>query len=504
MIKQYLQISALLLSSMAVGQSVSDGLMIGMQDAYGSARFRAVSGAFGAVGGDLSALTVNPAGSTVFSTHYFGLSLANTNNSNNSSFNNSTGNDRDFDLALNQGGMVFVYENIDPNASVNKFAWGLNYDATRNYDDRTFVSGINDVSISEYFLSYAQGEILDNFQLRTDETIDGLYRFLGENGGFGLQQGFLGYQSFIIEPLDDNDVNNTEYTSNIAAGNFNQQLLQILDGRQSKFSINVGAEIRSKLNVGLNLNFHGIDQNRYSQFAEQNNNSGAVDAVRFNNDLQTNGNGFSLQLGAIYKLTPALRIGASYESPTWYTLEETLLQEVSARRIDGSGFITEVIAPDVLNVFAPYQLRTPGSFTGSAAYIFEKKGFISVDYMIRDYTQLRFPNNDIGFSLNNQEIAQSLTTAASLRVGGEYLLERLSLRAGYRFEQSPYENGQTIGDLTGFSAGVGYIWGASRLDLSYNRSERSYEQQFFNQGLTSTATIDNVQNNITLTYGFQF
>jgi hypothetical protein len=36
----------------------------------------------------------------------------------------------------------------------------------------------------------------------------------------------------------------------------------------------------------------------------------------------------------------------------------------------------------------------------------------------------------------------------------EYKIEKLSLRAGYRIEQSPYKNKTTVGDLTGYSGGL--------------------------------------------------
>jgi long-subunit fatty acid transport protein len=49
----------------------------------------------------------------------------------------------------------------------------------------------------------------------------------------------------------------------------------------------------------------------------------------------------------------------------------------------------------------------------------------------------------------------------------EYKIEKLSLRAGYRIEQSPYKNKTTVGDLTGYSGGLGYNFGSTKIDLSY-------------------------------------
>jgi long-subunit fatty acid transport protein len=51
------------------------------------------------------------------------------------------------------------------------------------------------------------------------------------------------------------------------------------------------------------------------------------------------------------------------------------------------------------------------------------------------------------------------------RIGAEYKIEKL--RAGYRIEQSPYKNKTTVGDLTGYSGGLGYNFGSTKIDSSY-------------------------------------
>ena len=59
--------------------TTNDALRYAVNNLTGTARFRAMSGAFGALGGDFSALNVNPAGSVVFSNHQLGLTLSNFN-----------------------------------------------------------------------------------------------------------------------------------------------------------------------------------------------------------------------------------------------------------------------------------------------------------------------------------------------------------------------------------------------------------------------------------------
>jgi long-subunit fatty acid transport protein len=111
-------------------------------------------------------------------------------------------------------------------------------------------------------------------------------------------------------------------------------------------------------------------------------------------------------------------------------------------------------------------LQTPSKLTGSFAYVLER-GLISIDYAIKDYSKTKFkPESDSYYNGLNNYMKQYLTIP-ELRIGAEYKIEKLSLRAGYRIEQSPYKNKTTVGDLTGYSGGLGYNFGSTKIDLSY-------------------------------------
>jgi long-subunit fatty acid transport protein len=95
-----------------------------------------------------------------------------------------------------------------------------------------------------------------------------------------------------------------------------------------------------------------------------------------------------------------------------------------------------------------------------------------------------------------------LTDASTYRIGGEYKHEQFSFRGGYRFEESPYKNGVTVGDLTGYSFGIGYNFGNTKLDLTFDKSSRTNETQLYNVGLIDTVLIDRINSNLTLSLSF--
>jgi len=487
----------------AQSQEIIDAVRFSQENLNGTARFRAMSGAFGALGGDLSSINVNPAGSAIFANNQMGITLSNNSTKNNSNYFGSTNTEKDNSFNLNQAGLVFVFNNNNRNnQGWNKFSFAINYDNKNNFNNTIGSFGINPTnSIGNYFVQYANGIPLNSFK-------DSYY----ENLSPAAQQAFLGYNAFIIDPAN-NDPNPNEYISNIAeGGNYYQENTVTTKGYNGKLSFNAAASCNDKFYIGINLNSHFVDYTQSSVFYEDNNNplpstptSYRVNKVQFNNDLYTYGSGFSFQLGVIGKITPEARIGLAYESPTWYKLNDELTQRLVAVSANTSGALDpDVVNPNTTNVYAPYKLQTPGKLTGSFAYVFGKKGLISIDYSRKNYGNTKFkPEYDTYYQNLNNTMDQTLAKTNEIRIGGEYKIEKLSLRAGYRFEESPYNDKKNIGDLNSYSAGLGYNFGGTRADISYAYAKRNSYQRFFNQGLTDGTYVNSITNTVSLTLLFE-
>lgn len=480
-------------------QDISDATRYAQDNLNGTARFRAMGGAFGALGGDLSSLNVNPAGSAVFTNNQAAFTLTNYDTKNNSNYFESQTSAKDNTFTLNQTGLLFVFKNRNPNSDWKKFSMGFNYDNANNYNNTVFSAGINPTnSVANYFLSYANGVPLDVLE-------NGYYADLNN----GAQQAFLGYQSYMINPVNENP-NNSEYTSNVPAGvNYYQENGVYSSGYNGKFTFNMATQYKDILYLGMNLNLNTINYRRTSYFYESNNNPVGIDYqiknVHFDNQLYAYGSGFSFQVGAIAKVTKSIRLGAAYESNIWYNICEEFSQQIATV----SRNAVETLPPDVvdplfINVYAPYKLQTPGKFTGSFAYIFGQSGLISIDYSIKDYGNTVFkPENDPYYRGLNTTMSNQMTTNGELRVGGEYKIKQLSLRAGYRYEGSPYKNGVTIGDLNSYSGGLGYNFGATKVDLSYSFAERDSQKAAFSQGFTDYTKLNTRYNNVSMTFLFE-
>ena len=290
-------------------QDITDAIRFSQENLNGTARFRAMGGAFGALGGDFSSLNVNPAGSAIFANNQvtFTLNSFGTNNKSNYFGTKTDENSSTFDI--NQFGGVFVLKNTDRSSDWKKFSFAMNYENSNNFDNAVFSAGTNPNSIGNYFTYYANingGESLSNLQLQSGENITDLYDYLGSNYGFGSQQAFLGYQGYIIDEASNYDENtNRNYVSLIpSGGNYYQENYFESNGYNGKLTFNASGQYKDKFYFGVNINTHFIDYKQSTSFYEENTNNlfSGVQRLRFDNELNTFGNGVSFQLGAIAKV----------------------------------------------------------------------------------------------------------------------------------------------------------------------------------------------------------
>lgn len=477
-------------------QNINDVANYGTENLHGTARFQSMSGAFGALGGDLSAININPAGSAVFNNSYITAS-AFINNVNNSSFylNGNRSTDESLNLNINQLGAVFVLKNKIDNGW-KKIAISINYNIVNNFDDEFFVSGNSNQSIGEYFRNYAQGVRLENLYIQDHEFIEDAYLNIGSDLGYGPQQAFLGYQSYIINPNDEANPNNTSYSLNGDFTSLNQRYSVVTTGLNSKFMANIAAQYGDNLYLGASLNLNVVDRRRTTLLDEdQYSAASPLQFVQFDNYLRTYGNGVSFSLGGIARLNEMFRLGASYQSPTWYNLTDELSQSISTNLADPE---IDFIDDSLINIFPDYKIKVPAKLTASAALVLGQSGLISFDYGYQNMANSKLGPSSDEFSFENDQIKNTLQAVSTYKIGGEYKINQLSFRGGYRFEESPYKNGTMLGDLTGFSLGAGYNFGITRFDLAFSQSQRDIDYQLFETGLTNTASIDKITTNVTL------
>lgn len=432
-------------------------LIFSRDDGNGSVRFVSMGGAYGALGGNVTAMTVNPAGISVFrqsnasvtfqsrSTNY----LANY-------YGNSTATRQDV-VKISNAGSVFYFEDVTSD-EWSRFALGFNY------------------------------------------------RILADFNTIFSAKGNSGFASFNQYPLDNGEVPiRYEFAEE-------QNFLNDYRGELTELSFSLSGVLEGKVHLGAGLNFYNLTFSQQVILTEDNNDgNGNSLRARFYQENFTTGAGFSISAGVIYKPFDAFRFGLSYQSPSWFN---EITENTNITNNDGFMGDTQIeVSTDDRGVYDNtvgfnlpaqgllYRLRTPSKVTSSAAIVFGKFGLISFDYLTRNYRSLNLSGDD--FSRENQFFATKLRKTNSINSGTEWRIGRLSIRAGYRYEQSPNADLSKSDDLQSYSFGFGYNFDSLRFNFGYTTSNRTGLYDFYpqyNQIEPTQLEIDTTR----ITIGFSF
>ena len=498
MFKKFIYVYLLLsISFTGYSQTFEDVLRYSSYFHEGTARFNSMGGAFGALGGDLSAISINPASSSIFIDSEFGVTLNYKNLKISNRLNNYKTSSKNDYYSYGGAGVVLVYENRK-----SKFSVAYNNHILGDFDSSFNISGNNNNGIDNYFLYYADGIPSEDLLIYDGETSQSVYTFLGDNYGFADQQAFLGYQSFIINDSGDNYNN---YITNAQYNNLDQNLDIFRTGNHFKHSINLGFSFNNHLFTGININMHETlfeETKVFEEFGYAENSN--VQRIFFKEDLLAYGTGFSFQLGSIIKIKQ-LRVGLSYSTPTILKIEEENSQIIETDIIEKDGLTTYRIDPNTINMYDEYELRLPSKSLFSLAYIFGSRGLLSFDYEITKFNESKFDDsngNDSYLNSLNYSIKNNMAgISESIRFGGEYRLKNLNLRAGYFFYKGA--DLDLKNKISGLSAGVGINYGYLDVDIGITKYSDFIKNRLYTRGLTNKYEIDKDRYSVYASFSFK-
>ena len=489
----------LILSYSLNAQSLNDFLKISIDNPVGSARFESMGGAFGALGGDLSAINVNPAGSAVFNDNQYEFTLSNSKKSTKSYYYSDTSVKNKNKFSANQGGGVWIFKNYG-GGNINKISFGVNAQTNNSYYDNFEIKGKNQFnSIDKFFLNNTNGVTVSDVSVGTNESTSEVYKFLGEYYGFSAQQAFLAYQGYLI---DFDDSNNTFYSLARYNNGVDQQYTSDSKGYNNKYNLNIAIQFKEDFYFGLNINTHEVYIENYTRLFESNfDEDSAIKSILFENRLTTYGEGFSFQIGALRKFNK-LRIGVSYQSPTWYTLWDETSQYLETESVDLNGLnYRDIVDPRITNLYPKYKLNSPSSITLSSALVIGKIGLLSLDVISKDYSKIKVkPKKE--FTDSNNLIKSQLQSTLNFKIGSEIRLNKLSLRAGFNSIESPLTN--FTENSTSLAYGFGYDFGNTLINFSHKTLEQSKNHQLFDTGLSDIALLESTKSISSLSIVFKF
>lgn len=460
--KLYIILGLLLATSAAFAQFEEDALRFSRLSVYGTARSAAMGGAFGALGGDLSTLSTNPAGIGVFRKSEF--SFTPYMNFGNTKSGNRSVDDASFQIG-NLGGVISFY---NPNFDWRGFNFGINYTNMNNFNRKLDQEVVN--STSSLLDVYAASSSYPSF-IPSEDLLP-----YSES---------LAYQSYLMNQVKTGD-GSLIYQSVLTEGELVNQYKMIKeDGYQGEYALSFGTNYKDKLYLGMTIGLQSVYykmSSTYTEYAALNSPS-ELDFYDYYEYQKINGVGTNLKFGIIYRPIPEVRIGASIHTPTWYNMNYTYDSHIysqfttSSDPITGRDQASYEAYPDYV-LKRDYDMKTPWRAILSVATVLQQKAILSMDYEYVDYRSARFSDasDNLNYGQTNQNIKDLYRGGHNLRVGAEYRFNTtFSLRGGYNYQASPYKdsgfnfvNSISGGDkLQAFSGGFGLNFGQFYCDAAY-------------------------------------
>ena len=528
-------------------QDAFDVLQMSQTELRGTSRFMSMAGAFGALGGDLSTLTQNPAGIGVYRNSDLGITMSLDFNSTKSGVDKM--NQTKFNVNnVGYVGAIRLDSEVVPNLN-----FGITYNRLQSFN-RHYIGGVADIPTSmsnfiadefvnvpgyvigdltrtsnfnPYFDGYAPWAAVTTYDMPTANGSAGIINANSYEGGGGYYlQGLYG------------------------GGTYGNAFYEVDErGHADEFNIAFGGNFAHKLYWGLDFGILDLDYRSFQAYDEELENPyimvddndmlhtdisnvGTRADWGLYNYLHSEGTGVNFKFGLIWRPTQALRIGAAFHTPTFYDMKDTYYVEADMKAyIDGNAiYHANKGSNDGYDYSSSYTLSTPWHFMGSVAGVIGTSGIVSLDYECVANESMRI-GDDRGNNYPDvtENVKYYFKPSHIIRLGGEYRVNpNWSLRAGYSIKTTQVEKGvdnydyniATVGtnpayqydnNVHNITCGVGYRHKAFYADMAFVHKIRQSVYNAFspiNDNLgyepNVSADVTDHNNRVSLTVGMRF
>ena len=514
--KKYIFVLVLVLSiSYSFAQNHIDALRYSQQFYSTTAKSDAMGNSLSALGADMSAFSINPAGIAVFKSAQFTFTPNFIINNSQGSYAGSSRSENKYGITVSNIAYVGV---IPLNGLFKTINFGVAYNSYNDYRKKTIISGDNpNGSILDYFIYNANSDRYSAFRedlawrgwlINYDDVAGEYWSFVSDDGTYGENQ--------------RNEI--------------------VTKGGSGEFVLSLGGNIADKLYLGMSLGFTSVNFKEESVYSESNfpilysddaNSPG--DSIQVNPNrldykqtLVSEGSGINGKFGFIYQPFKFLRLGGAIHTSTGYKFNDDYQTSmyVDYPVADSNGYYD--YEPDTANAFT-WRLQTPFRANFGTAFIIDAhqigKFFtvpmtFTIDYEYVDYSRTKMrPDyySDYSFDNENYTTKDLLQASHGIRAGAEFNFGFMKLRGGYAVYSNPFKGNTDFfdGAKSIYSGGVGFASDHSFIDFSYSYAQSDETMYLYNAGnvfpydpmgdqTEPTATVKNAKQFIKVTLGLRF
>ena len=494
-------------STTMMAQDMFEATNFATKDLNGTARYVGMGGALGALGGDISLMNTNPAGTGLFRKSDAAFTVGGL-----FGHKGTLGHDGSR-MSLDNAGIIISLPTDE--GSVKYVNFGVNYVKNKNFlfNQDTPIQNLNvgSVNLSQTY----QIANLAN-QAYNNNVWDGALADMGaplyDDNGNLTKYGLIG-ENFITD-ASGQDV----FTGYTGFGADQANMRKSTYGGISQADINLSFNVLDKYFFGASVGLYDINYNRESFYEELIAlPDGTTAFYDFNNWYKTTGDGVDVKLGFICRPIDdsPFRFGLTVHTPTWYKMED----------FNGSMLhVNDVLISEKTYDPYYYDLRTPWKLGGSLGYTIDNYFAIGAEYEYQDLSSMKYSEDGYQtnyFRTQNDWMNKCLKGQHTFKVGMEVKpTNEFSIRAGYNYVSAPmkeeaykllaYDSPFTETDFTNwkatnrFTVGLGYRYKGGYIDFAYQYSGQKGDFYAFDDVDLKPTEIENNRSQIMCTLGFRF
>lgn len=386
------------------------------------------------------------------------------------------------------------------------------FDRSADFENRNQLSSVSDifpplndeVSVERFAPGESPQELFFGQQVVETDTAEYLVDFDPDGDG-SIQRplSYVAFQAFGIDffpaAYDSTAGPASGFLPIVPAGTQFQQAGDLSEsGTLREWNFGGAWEAEKNLMLGLSANIVTGSYELRDTFVEIDDNDEAIgfNELQFTRRQTSDLTGFNVRGGISFEGS-LFRIGLSVETPTWYSVTDKTSLQMQTTFDNGDRFgYGDDSDENVGRTEFEYTLNTPWRI-GAGAALNVADATLLVDAMFVDWTQLKLSTSDDRgvFDAANRLINDHFRPVVHTRIGLEYDLDPLTLRAGFAYQPSPVslpdvspEAGSRNLDLQGTNAvsertryypsvGLGYQ-ASEQLHFDLSWTQERFEDRF--------------------------
>jgi len=385
-----------------------------------TSRSAGVGNSFGAFGGDFSSIYTNPAGLGIYRKSEFAFTPSFSLFNFKSEYFGQKSEDYSTRFGINHLGFVITSNSFDNNSMGITFAFG--YIKQNLYNTNRIISGKNNyTSLSDYFMTYAEGKTVDE--------LDPFYEWVA-------------YDAYIIDEYEPG-----KYETPVPVPIYQRKTFDV-GGGLSEYSTALAFNFENNLYFGLSFSLFNYNYNETKKHYEEDiDNLSDFNHFTFTEDLQSKGTGLSARLGVISRPVDFFRIGFSASLPIVLKVKDRFTTSMISYFDNGSkyeGYPQDYDGNKIDYNISEYKMVSPLKLALASGLQISNFALIGgeIEYIPYSMMRLRSIDPSIDFTFDNQSITDIFKNVFNFKLGGEIRFGNIQLRSGFNYYPSPYKEGE--------------------------------------------------------------